>query len=92
MRGLLARMRSFWHGLRKPAQVDAEMADEMRFHIDMEAQRLMSSRRGAREHGHGSHKNRRDRADYRRGTDEVGTRDTSGERLTAQNHRTKVNP
>ena len=42
MRGLLARMRSFWHGLRKPAQLDADMADEMRFHIDMEAQRLMT--------------------------------------------------
>ncbi len=42
MRGLLAEMRSFWHGLRKPAQVDADMADEMRFHIDMEAQRLMT--------------------------------------------------
>ena len=42
MRGLLARMRSFWHGLRQPAQVDADMADEMRFHIDMEAERLMA--------------------------------------------------
>ena len=42
MRGVLARVRSFWHGLRKPAQVDADMADEMRFHIEMEAQRLMT--------------------------------------------------
>lgn len=42
MRGALARLRSFWHGLRKPAQVDADMADEMHFHIEMEAQRLMT--------------------------------------------------
>jgi len=42
MQGFIARVRSFWHGLRKPAQVDADMADEMRFHIEMEAQRLMT--------------------------------------------------
>lgn len=42
MQGFIARMRSFWHGLRKPAQVDTDMADEMRFHIEMEAQRLMN--------------------------------------------------
>ena len=44
MQGLFARARSFWHGLRKPAELDAEMADEMRFHIEMEAQRLMKTR------------------------------------------------
>ncbi len=42
MRGVLAQLKSFWHGLRKPAQVDTDMADEMRFHIEMEAQRLMT--------------------------------------------------
>jgi predicted permease len=44
MKGLLARVRSYWHGLRRPAHVDADMADEMRFHIEMEAQRLMTTR------------------------------------------------
>jgi predicted permease len=33
-------MRTFWTGLRRPSQVDADMSDEMRFHIEMEAQRL----------------------------------------------------
>ncbi len=42
MRRWLARVRSLWFGLRRPAQLDAEMADEMRFHIDMEAQRLIA--------------------------------------------------
>ena len=40
LKGALARVRSYWHGLRHPAHVDADMADEMRFHIEMEAQRL----------------------------------------------------
>ena len=44
MQGLLARVRSYWRGLRKPAQLDSDMADEMRFHIDMEAQRLIKTR------------------------------------------------
>ena len=44
MQRLLARLRSYWHGLRQPAQLDADMADEMRFHIDMEARRLMATR------------------------------------------------
>jgi putative ABC transport system permease protein len=44
MKVLVARLRSYWHGLRKPAQVDADMAEEMRFHIEMEAQRLMAKR------------------------------------------------
>lgn len=42
MRGLRARVKSLWFGLRKPVQLDADMADEMRFHIDMETQRLMT--------------------------------------------------
>jgi putative ABC transport system permease protein len=42
MRGLLTRMRTFWHGLRRPAQLDADMNDEMRFHIEMETQRWRS--------------------------------------------------
>ena len=40
MRRLFAYVRTFWAGLRRPSQVDADMSDEMRFHIDMEAQRL----------------------------------------------------
>ena len=39
-----ARLRWLWRVLRRSNQVDAEMRDEMRFHIDMEADRL------AREH------------------------------------------
>lgn len=40
MRGLLAHARAWWRGIRRPAQLDADMQDEMRFHIDMEARRL----------------------------------------------------
>ena len=40
MRSLFANLRAFWRGLRRPSQVDADMHDEMRFHIDMEARRL----------------------------------------------------
>ena len=40
MRSLFANLRAFWRGLRRPSQVDADMHDEMRFHIDMEAKRL----------------------------------------------------
>ena len=40
MRSVLAQVRAFWRGLRRPSQVDADMSDEMRFHIEMEAQRL----------------------------------------------------
>jgi predicted permease len=40
MRSLIANLRAFWRGLRRPSQVDADINDEMRFHIDMEAQRL----------------------------------------------------
>ena len=41
MRALFTRVRSCWRGLRRPAQLDADMDGEIRFHIDMEAQRLM---------------------------------------------------
>jgi len=41
MHRLLAYLRSLWNGLRRPSQLDADMHDEMRFHIDMEARRLM---------------------------------------------------
>jgi predicted permease len=40
MRGLVARVRSYWRGLRRPEQLWAEMGEEMRFHLDMEAERL----------------------------------------------------
>jgi putative ABC transport system permease protein len=42
--GLLARARSFWRGLRQPERASAEMDEEMRFHIEMEAERLMRER------------------------------------------------
>jgi putative ABC transport system permease protein len=38
---LFAYFRSLWNGLRRPSQLDADMNDEMRFHIEMEARRLM---------------------------------------------------
>ncbi len=41
MHHLFARLRSFVNGLRRPSQLDADMNDEMCFHIDMEAGRLM---------------------------------------------------
>ena len=44
MRTLFASLRSMWSGLRRPSQIDAEMNEEMRFHIDMEAQRMMQER------------------------------------------------
>jgi putative ABC transport system permease protein len=47
MQSVLARLRVFWRGLRRPSQLDADMQDEMRFHIEMEAQRLQ--RRGLSE-------------------------------------------
>ena len=52
MRGLIARVRSHWHGLRKPAQLDSDMADEMRFHIDMETERLVKTRGLSRDEAH----------------------------------------
>jgi putative ABC transport system permease protein len=44
MKGLYARARSFWAGLRRPDQLEAEMDEEMRFHIEMEAERLARER------------------------------------------------
>lgn len=41
MRGLLAWCRSHWRALRRPGRVDADMHDEMRLHIDMDAERRM---------------------------------------------------
>src|SRR5688572_29992223 len=41
MKRLFSYLRTFWNGLRRPSQLDADMNDEMRFHIDMEATRLM---------------------------------------------------
>jgi putative ABC transport system permease protein len=41
MRALLVRARSLWRALRHRDQLDAHMHDEMRFHIDMETDRLM---------------------------------------------------
>src|SRR5690349_6008381 len=40
MRTLLAHLRAFWRGVRRPSQLDADMNDEMRFHIEMETERL----------------------------------------------------
>jgi predicted permease len=40
MRSLLARARSFWRGLRHPELHSAAMEEEMRFHIEMEAERI----------------------------------------------------
>lgn len=42
--GLVARARSLWSGLRRPERLEAEMDEEMRFHIDMEAERLVRER------------------------------------------------
>ncbi|HET7322565.1 MAG TPA: ABC transporter permease, partial [Longimicrobiaceae bacterium] len=44
MRTLFARARSFWRGLRRPDQLWSEMGEEMRFHLDMEAERLQRER------------------------------------------------
>ena len=41
MRRVKARVRSIWRALRRSNQLDRAMHDEMRFHIDMEAERLM---------------------------------------------------
>src|ERR671918_446017 len=41
---LFARLRSFVSGLRQAGHLDAEMNEEMRFHMEMEAQRLMRER------------------------------------------------
>src|SRR4030095_4299435 len=48
MRTLIANLRAFWRGLLRPSQVDTDMNDEMRFHIEMESKRLQQ--RGLSEH------------------------------------------
>jgi putative ABC transport system permease protein len=53
LRSYLAYLRSYvrshWRGLRRPASVDADMHDEMRFHIEQDAQRRMAQGVGADE-------------------------------------------
>jgi predicted permease len=44
MNGLIARMRSFWRGVRHAERLSAEMEEEMRFHIELEAERLARER------------------------------------------------
>ena len=41
--GLVSYLRSQWRGLRRPSGVDADMQDEMRFHIEMDAKRRIAS-------------------------------------------------
>ncbi len=41
---LFARLRATWRGLSRPSQLDAEMDDEMRFHVEMQAERLAKER------------------------------------------------
>src|SRR5688572_26453794 len=40
MKSLFARVRSFWGGVRRPDQLSTDMNEEMRFHVDMETERL----------------------------------------------------
>jgi putative ABC transport system permease protein len=44
MTTLFARLRSFWKGVRRPDQLWDEMGEEMRFHVEMEAERLERER------------------------------------------------
>ncbi|HEV2736824.1 MAG TPA: ABC transporter permease, partial [Longimicrobiaceae bacterium] len=44
MNGLVTRARSLWRGLRHPDRLEAEMDEEMRFHMEMEAERLARER------------------------------------------------
>jgi putative ABC transport system permease protein len=41
MKGPWRQLRSAWRALRRSSQLDAAMQDEMRFHIEMEAERLV---------------------------------------------------
>lgn len=41
---MFARVRSFWRGLTRPAQLEHDMDEEMRFHIGMETERLRNTR------------------------------------------------
>jgi hypothetical protein len=40
-----ARLRAVWRALRRGDRLDAEMHEEMRFHVEQEAERLMRERR-----------------------------------------------
>ncbi len=44
MRELLARLRSAWRGIARGSRLDADMDEEMRFHVEMQAERLMRER------------------------------------------------
>ena len=44
MRELLARLRSAWRAVRRGSQLDAEMHEEMRCHVEMQTERLMRER------------------------------------------------
>ena len=41
---LFARLRAWWRSLTRPSQLDAEMDEEMRFHVEMQAGRLARER------------------------------------------------
>jgi putative ABC transport system permease protein len=41
---LLARLRALWRGMVRPSQLDAEMDEEMAFHVEMQADRLIRER------------------------------------------------
>ena len=43
--GWLARLRALWRGVARPTQLDAEMDEEMKFHVEMEVDRLIRERR-----------------------------------------------
>src|SRR5688500_17738264 len=43
--GLFSRLRARWRTLSRSSQLDTEMDDEMRFHVDMQAERLARERR-----------------------------------------------
>lgn len=45
MKGLWPRVRWAWRALWRSSQLDAEMQDEMRFHVEMEAERLVREQR-----------------------------------------------
>lgn len=47
IRGAITYLRSQWRALRRPAEVDGDMQDEMRFHMEMDAQRRMRQGLGA---------------------------------------------
>src|SRR5687768_13740210 len=42
--GFLARLRALWRGISRPSQLDAEMDEEMKFHVEMQADRLIRER------------------------------------------------